>query len=296
MTKIILLLTVGLLFRFFSVAQNYPSYYLLCNKADSLQFLGQKEAAFRTYNQAFQMVSFVHTKKLQKAYLLAIELRAYNAAFDLGRLIIRNSGQPDLIKVKNRRFKRSSCYQSLKDSSAYYLEIYHNRINHDFVALIDSLIFIDQYIIRGNKTYKAAYQINLRSLPLKLFDLDSSNWQLLYSSIQKWGFPSEENIGYEANQKVWAILHHNLRLIENEKYHAEIFNFVESGAYLPEDLVVWYEQFQQQNYNQTYFTTWDGNLSTENLERIENNLRRFYLKGLCAYELRKGGRYMIAKW
>ena len=55
MTKIILLLTVGLLLRFFSVAQNYPSYYLLCNKADSLQFIGQKEAAFRTYNQALTL-------------------------------------------------------------------------------------------------------------------------------------------------------------------------------------------------------------------------------------------------
>ncbi len=154
MTKIILLLTVGLLVRFFSVAQSYPDYYLLCNKADSLQFLGQKEAALRTYNQAFQMVSFVHTKKLQNAYLLAIELREYNAAFDLGRLIICNSGQANLIKVKNQRFKQSTCYQTLNDSSAYYLQIYHNRINHDFVALIDSLIFIDQYIIEATSPIK----------------------------------------------------------------------------------------------------------------------------------------------
>lgn len=296
MTKIILLLTVGLLFRFFSSAQNYPSYYLLCNTADSLQFFGQKEAALRTYNEAFQSVGFVHTKKLQNAYLLAVELHAYQAALEFGRSIICNSGKTDFITVKNRQFKRSSFYQTLQDSSAFYLEVYQKRINHAYVSLLDSLIFIDQYIIRGNKTYKDDYQINMTTLPSNLFDLDSTNWHLLYNSIQKWGFPSEENVGYEANQKAWAILHHNLRLIENEKYHAEIFSYVESGAYLPEDLLVWYEQFQQQNYNQTYFTTWDGNLSKENLARIDNNLRRFYLKGLCAYELRKDGRYMIRKW
>lgn len=60
--------------------------------------------------------------------------------------------------------------------------------------------------------------------------------------------------------------------------------------------MVWYEQFQQQNYGQTFFTTWDGNLSIENLARIEKNRRMFYLKGLDAYYLKNNGRYMDKKW
>ena len=76
----------------------------------------------------------------------------------------------------------------------------------------------------------------------------------------------------------------------------EIFEFVKRGDYIPEDLMVWYEQFQQQNYGQTFFTTWDGNLTTENLTRIEKNRRMNYLKGLDAYYLKKIGRYMEVKW
>jgi hypothetical protein len=60
--------------------------------------------------------------------------------------------------------------------------------------------------------------------------------------------------------------------------------------------LVWYEQFQQQNYGQTFFTTWDGNLTVENLTRIEKNRRMVYLKGLNDYNLKKNGRYMEAKW
>lgn len=277
-------------------AQNYESYYLQCNKADSLIFYGQKHEALKTYKLAFQTVDFVHTVKLKKAYQLAIETNSFQDAFQFGKNILLNSGKVDFIRCKSAAFKKSNYYQLLIDSAQFYIMDYTKRINHPYIKIIDSLLFVDQYIIRNNKTYKADYNIEKNMLPDNLFDLDSSNWHLLYNCMKIWGFPSEENVGFETYTNAWAILHHNLRLKENEKYHKEIFEYVNQGDYLPEDIMVWYEQFQQQNYGQTFFTTWDGNVSIENLTRIEKNRRMFYLKGLDAYDLKKNGRYMIAIW
>jgi hypothetical protein len=295
MIKSILFILVSFLFSC-AFAQNYESYYLQCNKADSLKFYGQKNEALITYKLAFQTVDFVHTEKLIKAYKLAIEISSFQDAFHFGKNIILNSGKIDLIRTKSTDFKKSNYYHLLIDSSHFYIIDYNKRINHQYIKIIDSLVFVDQYIIRNNKSYKADYNIDKSKLPDNLFELDSSNWHLLHDCIKIWGFPSEENVGYDTYNKVWAILHHNLRLKENEKYHMEIFEFVKRGDYIPEDLMVWYEQFQQQNYGQTFFTTWDGNLTTENLTRIEKNRRMNYLKGLDAYYLKKIGRYMEVKW
>lgn len=279
-----------------SIAQNYESYFLLCNKADSLKFYGQPLEALNTYKMAFESVDFVHTEKLRKAYQLAIETSSFQDAYHFGRSILLNSGNTDFIRTKSIEFKSSNYYKLLVDSSEYYSVSYTMRLNQQYIKIIDSLVFVDQYIIRNNKSYKADYQIDKNKLPENHFDLDSSNWHLLYNCIKIWGFPSEKNVGYETYNKAWAILHHNLRLIENEKYHSEIFEYVRRGDYLPDDLMVWYEQFQQQNYGQTFFTTWDGNLTNDNLARLEKNRRSIYLKGLNAYYLKKNGRYMIAKW
>lgn len=295
MTKSILLILASFTV-YCSFAQSYESYYRQCNNADSLKYCGKKNEALKMYKSAFQSVDFVHSEKLKKAYHLAIELKLFQDAGNFGRKIIVNSGKTELIQTKSSEFKKSRDYENLIDSSRYFIEEFNHRINQQYIEVIDSLIFVDQYIIRNNKSYKDDYVIDKSSLPKNLFDLDSSNWQLLYNCIKKWGFPSEENVGYETYKKAWAILHHNLRLIENEKYHTEIFEYVKRGDYLPEDILVWYEQFQQQNYGRTYFTTWDRNLTKENLARIEKNRRSIFLKGLDAYYLKKNGSYMEAKW
>ena len=295
MIKIVLFILISFIFNI-SFSQDYESYYLLCNKADSLKFYGQKLEALNTYKAAFQTVDFVHTEKLKKAYQLSIETSSFQEAFHFGKNIILNSGKTEFVQTKSTDFKKSNYYKLLIDSNQFYLIDYNKRINREYIEIIDSLFFVDQYIIRNNKSCKAEYKIDKNKLPKNLFDLDSSNWNLLYESIKIWGFPSEENVGYDTYKKVWLILHHNLRLIENEKYHSEIFEYVKRGDYLPEDLLVWYEQFQQQNYGQTFFTTWDGNLTNENLRRLEKNRRSFYLKGLDAYYLKKNGRFMEVKW
>ena len=68
------------------------------------------------------------------------------------------------------------------------------------------------------------------------------------------------------------------------------------GEYLPEDVFLWYEQYNMQELKQTFFSTWDGNISVENLARIDLNQKAFYMKGIAAFELKKGGMIMDSKW
>lgn len=279
-----------------SLAQDYSQYYSLCNEADSLVFIDKKEDALRSYKKAFSTVDFIHSSNLKKAYELSIQLNLFEDAYSYGKMVVINSGKIDFLKTKSSIFKKSEFYKELMDSSSHFLSIYNNRINNDYIKIIDSLVYVDQYIIRNNRSYKGDYDMGNLTIPTNVFDLDSSNWILLYECIQKFGFPSEKNVGLETYEKAWVLLHHNLRLKQNELYHQEIFDFIKSGDYLPEDIMVWYEQFHMQIYGQTYFTTWDGNLSEENLLRLNTNRRAFYLKGIHSYELEKNGRYMHKKW
>jgi len=279
-----------------SFAQDYTRYYKQCNTADSLEYVGKNQEALDLFKVAFSAVEYTHSDKYNKAYRLAIKLNLFDDAYQFGRMMVINSGNKNLLKTSSSAFKKSNQYKALKDSTDDFLSLYSKRVNHDYIQLIDSLVFIDQYIIRGNRTYKGNYKIDKTTLPVNRFELDKSNWQYLLKCIDSLGFPSEKNIGSKAYNDAWVILHHNLRLAENEQYHTTIFEFIKSGDYLPEDFFIWYEQFQMQVHGQTYFTTWDGNISEENLKRIDVNRRKFYLKGINSYELSKNGRSMIAKW
>lgn len=279
-----------------SLSQNYEKYYLLCNAADSLEYIGKDNEALESYKEAFNTVNYVHSKKYKNAYHLAIKLNSFIDAYEFGKMIIINSGKKKFIKTRSRSFKKSEYFKLLTDSCDFYLKKFNDRVNHEYIKIIDSLLYIDQYVIRNNKSYRGKYNIDKSKLPDNLFDLDSSNWRLLYRCIQEMGFPSEKNVGSEAYDNVWAILHHNLRLEENEKYHKEIFEFVMTGDYLPEHMMYWYEQFQMNVNGQTFFTTWDKNILPENLKRLDSNRRRFYLKGINSYQLKKNGRSMKAKW
>lgn len=280
----------------FTFSQNYVEYYSLCNTADSLSYIGKENEALDKYKEAFKTVKFVHSIKSKKAYELAIKTNSFEDAFNFGKISLISSGKRELIKTNSRKFKKSAYYKMLKDSSAAFILSYNERINHDYIKIIDSLAYIDQRIIRHNRFYKGNYHIDKTKLPVNLFDLDSSNWNLLYTCIQEMGFPSEENVGSTSYREVWLLLHHNLRLKENTKYHEEIFEFIRQGEYLPEDMMVWYEQYYLQVNNSTFFTTWDENISDENLARIDYNRRKFYLKGINSYTLKKNGRSMIPKW
>ena len=277
-------------------AQDYAYYYESCNRADSLAYYVGDQAALDEIKKGFESVDYVHSENYMKAYSLAIRLKKFDEAFYFGRMIIINSGQKNRIHTKSRDFKKSKQYQLLLDSTSHYLTLYNSRINHGYIQLIDSLLYVDQHIIRGSHNIKGNYQIDKATLPENKYELDSKNWGMLSHLIDSLGFPSEQNVGAEAYYNAWIIIHHNLRLKENEAYHPKIFEFVGNGDYLPKHFSFWYEQYQTNVHDTSYFYTWDGNLSEENLKRIDQNRRRFWLKGLNSVEIKKNGRKFIGKW
>jgi len=277
-------------------SQSYERYYKLCNMADSLEYAGFPERSLDTFKAAFSTVNYVHSEKYVDAYHLAIKLNAFRDAHYFGKMAVLHSGKSSVLATKSKSFRKSDAYQSLKDSLPDFLAVFEKRIHPDYVHLIDSLVYIDQYIIRGNRGYKGKFSMDETKLPQNRFDLDRSNWELLLRWIDSVGFPSEQLVGAKAYDDAWAILHHNLRLPENQKHHAQLLAFVISGNYMPDDMFFWYEQFQLNVNGTTYFTTWDGDSSAENLKRIDANRRAFYLKGIDSFILKKDGRSMTAKW
>lgn len=280
-----------------AVAQNYQSYYEGCNSADSLAYLGQYEQALHTLETAFESVDVVHAQQYMDAYHLAIKLDRFDKAAEYGKRAIIHSGNKHILRTKaSKDFRKSNDYSSIKDSCEYFIEQFNGRVNQHFRKHIDSLYYIDQRIIRKNHSVKGKYAINKEELPINLFDLDSSNWSTFHKLVQEFGFPSEQNVGHESYRKACILLIHNLRTPGYEKYHDEYFKYIFQGYYLPNDILLWYEQYNMNVLGQTFFTTWDKNISEENLQRIDANRRKFCLKGMSSIELSRDGLSMVSKW
>jgi hypothetical protein len=295
MNKTILLFTLLLSYNN-AKSQDYSNYYEQCNTADSLAYVGLHNQALDTLKLTFQSVDYIHSLNIRVAYLLAIKLEKFEDAFDYGKKLLINSGEKGYINTKSVEFKQSIYYNQLTDSADFYLKKFNNRVNQDYINLIDSLYYIDQRIIRKNRSVRGKFDIIKKSLPKNRFELDSSNWLVLSKLIDSLGFPSEQNVGKNAYGKVCIIIHHNLRLKENEDYHPKIFEFIRIGDYLPQSLSFWYEQYQMQVKGRTFFTTWDEDISKINLSRIDINRRTFFLKGINSFDIQNNGRKMNSKW
>jgi hypothetical protein len=291
------LLVILLLFNIANVkSQDYSTYYTLCNLSDSLQYVGLDKQAYDTLKTAFETVDYVHSGSLKKALQLAIKLNKFEEAGSFGKQLLINSGDKKSVKSKSAAFKKSIHYKKLIDSSDVYLEAYNKRINHDYIKIIDSLFYVDQNIIRKNRSVKGKYNIDLKNLPSNKFELDKELWAELSLLIDSLGFPSEQNVGAEAYFNAMIVIHHNLRLKENEAYHPRIIKYIIKGEYLPIHFSFWYEQYNRNIIGNTYFTLWDENLSEENLKRIDNNRRKFYLKGINSFRIKGNGRIMKRIW
>lgn len=294
--KTILLFLLLVSFQKNTLAQHYDSFYLSCNTSDSLFYFRQTQAALDTLKIAFNKVPYVPSWKLSDAYWKAAKAGDYDLAYRYGRQTLIHSGNIKKLQAVPKEFKKSNQYQQLKDSSLVLVKMSQSNWNHSFIQLIDSLFYLDQRIVRNNKSVRGSYQIDKKTLPQNRFDLDSSIWQTLYAAIQKYGFPDEQLVGEISYDNMTVILHHNLRLAENEKYHPEFIEYIRQGKYDARYFLFWYEQFQMNVYKTTYFTTWDGNISPENLARIDKNLRSLWLKGITSFKLSKEGRSMVRIW
>lgn len=274
--------------------QNYAQYHRLCNTADSLGYTKSYQAAIDTFEKAFSCVDYAYADHYVKAYHIAACLGDYSKAYRFGKMAMVHAGTSSFLDNSPKTFKTSASFVQLSDSITHFQALYAARLNTEYIRAIDSLYYIDQAVVRQNKQVKGNYAIDEASLPGNLFLLDSANWHCLYRLIQQYGFPSEKTVGPDAYTKAAIIIHHNLRLPENEKYHAEMIGFIQNGEYLPQSFSFWYEQFYMQVKGSTFFTTWDGNTGHENSQRIDANRRNFYLKGMASFKIK--GRKMYKKW
>ncbi|MBN4082151.1 hypothetical protein JYT21_00445 [bacterium AH-315-B15] len=269
----------GLLFFQTSFSQDYGDYYKRCYEADSLIDLKQYALGLEKYKSAFSTVDYVHYRYLRSAAKCAIRTKDFQSAHHYLRQSIINTGYVDFFSVYKRvpssKFKRTAYYKNLKDSLSVYLDEYHTRINWEYRSIIDSLHYVDQYIIRGSKRVKGDYDIDESTLPENRYVLDDNNFQTLLECIDKWGFPSEEKVGGNAIM----LLTHNMRLAKNEEYHPIAFKAVWEGHYNPRYFSWMYEQYYNQNKDSTYFYL-GSDLSNENRMRVIENRARFYLRPL----------------
>ncbi|MCT4639127.1 MAG: hypothetical protein N4A72_15595 [Bacteroidales bacterium] len=249
--------------------------------ADSLADIKEYKEALINYKQAFETVDYVHAENLRKASVCAIECDDFNKAYLYAKQSVINGGERYIFKrIKRRKFKRTDYYRRLKDSIDYFMELHNERVNQSYKNIIDSLEYVDQVIIRGAKDKSRHYNIDITTLPLNRFDLDSCNMNLLLHLFDKYGFPSEKILGEDSYFMANTLIHHNFRKVENEKYHKMIFEAIIKGEYNPLFFSWWYDQFYQSKKSEPYFTLFGMQKSEENINRVNNRRRKFFLPDL----------------
>ena len=286
-----------LLWRHLVCGQAYLPYYHLCHDADKEMYLENYELALTKFEQAFELVDYVHTTSYEKASQCAIALGDFQQGYQWAQKALLNGSHNRFWKARKfKAFRQSTYGQWLRDSIPYFQRQAVEKVDTVYLKQIDSLYFVDQYIISGSMAAKGNYAIDKSALPENRFELDSTNLIALIHLIEAYGFPSEQLLGVDGYQKATMIIHHNFRLEQNEKYHPIVLKALFEGEYLPSDFEGMYEQYCMWYKDTTFFSTFDQDLSESNLERINLNRRKYGLKDLSAFQIKRKGLVMKAKW
>jgi len=284
---------------FSSFGQDYINYYNLCNEADKEIYFKNSKAALVNLENAFELVDYVHASQYEKASKCAIQIEDYKKGFLYAKKAILNGSSNHFWKSKKlKKIRKTTYYQILNDSVAVWEKIRLKSINYEYKKLIDSLYYIDQRIIRNNKTVKGNYKIDKINLPENLFDLDSIIFQRLLKSIDKFGFPSERNIGYEGYDKAWILFHHNVRLPQNHYYINFLVSALKKGEYRPRDFAWMYDQGKL-NIGESplfyYGVPLPKNLTEEKKNKIDESRKKFGVKPLASTKTKTIGRRTVMK-
>ena len=271
---------------------NYIEYYQLCNSGDSLFHYKNYKGAILKYEAAFKTVNFVHAKILRNASICASKLNQKEVAWNYAKRAL-NGGEND--KFLKNSFPKNISKESLNDSIILFKNQHQKSINQFYIKEIDSLYFIDQNIIRGNKTVKSNADFSKLAIPQNKFDLDKEVWNHLMGLINIYGFPSEKNIGPKVYKQVWIILHLNFRLPQNQHQMSIATEALKNGEYLPQDFAWMYHQSLFM-LNKNPFFYYGGKepskLSQNKLLEIEQNRRNFGVKPFSAYEIKVKGKHL----
>lgn len=280
-------------------AQEYLNYYNLCNEAEELIYLKDYAAALEKFESAFETVPYVHNIQYVQASKCAILDHQYNKAYAYICLLEQQGYSANFLKKRKfKAFKKTNYYQKYKDSVSIYQSDYEVSIaiHKDYIKLIDSLHFIDQYIIRKNRPLKGKYKIDKDKIPENVWDLDQTNLAALVKLIEQYGFPSEQRVGHKTYRQAALILLHNLREPGNELHHPMVLEALHRGEYLRMEYSYMYESYQNIVHKKTFYLTFDKDLSKENLARLDHNRKQIGMRPLKAFYLKKRGLNMVRKW
>ncbi|PCI94491.1 MAG: hypothetical protein COB15_13930 [Flavobacteriales bacterium] len=193
MIKSSIFLILGLIFSLFSFGQNdYINYNLKSFQARKLNYENKLDSAVLLYQQAFNLVDYVHIENLR-------------------------AGQKLAEKIKNDSLL-AFCKNRIEDYSK------DNNINTKYRSIIDSLSIEDQRVRRDNygeakyvyyesindstSNKESADFIKAKELMMEWWAVDSINMNTLLTLIKVNGFPSEKRVGKEAYGNAFIILLH----------------------------------------------------------------------------------------
>lgn len=280
---IIFALTLISLITFGQKSNNYIEYYHLTNKGDSLRYLKNDSLAYECYKKAFEMVDYIHDSKLIIGAVLAAKQNDFKSVYKFSKLAEIQGAETDILKIYKEfykwrvfeQYRKTKYYKAFMDSLNYFQTLYIRNLKIDYKKQIDSLFYIDQRIIRHNKSVKGNYKIDKSTLPDNLFVIDSILFTELLRLIDKYGFPTEDKIGPVSFREVSIIYHHNIRLPKNEKYIELAQTALKEGALLPDNYAWMYDQSREFLKDEPYFY-YDYDLRNINeLTKKEVNKRRY---------------------
>lgn len=274
----------------FLLGQNYLPYYQLCNEGDQQAYLKNYQRALTKYQEAFELVDYVHAYKLEQAAAVAAKVKNFKLTAHFARQALKN-GLPERFLNRKifKKFRQSKEYQSLEKQIPKLKKEHLSSINLSYQQAVDSLHFVDQRIVRKNLAIKGNYQIDESTLPQNRYDLDDSIFQHLLDLIDEYGFPSEKNIGFEGYQNSWVILHHNVRLEKNAAYLSILKEAVFSGAYMPREYALMYDQSLILKEEKPFFVPTHKDLSKEEIAFFDKRRTKHGLKPLESLEINSNG-------
>jgi len=287
MKGIILIILTAISIQIFGQIENdYIGYYNLTNEGDKQIYLKNDSLAYDCYLKAFEKVDYIHSSKLIIGAKLATKQKDYQNVYEFLKNAIIQGTKTKFYKNKEfKKFRKTDLFKIFKDSLTYFQAEYRKHLNSDYKKQIDSLYYIDQRIIRNNKSVKGKYNINKSKLPEKIFDLDSLIFADILALIEKYGFATEKNVGKESFSKIWIFYHHNIRLPKNEKYIELAQRALKEGAYFPNEYAWMFDQSRILKKEEPYFyfgVAFTGDLKAEKKETINNRRKEWGIKPLEA--------------
>ncbi|MFH2142397.1 MAG: hypothetical protein ABIJ97_08250 [Bacteroidota bacterium] len=262
--------------------QNYIEYYNLCNEGDKQIYLENYQEALAKYEEAFSLVDYVHAKQYKSASICTAKLIDYGKTSQYAAKAILNGFPDEFLKDKIfKDFRKSKYYRVLRDSLPSLKNLHQKSVNLSYQKEVDSLYYIDQRIVLGNKHVKGNFNIDQSALPIKNAEIDSLIFKHLLELIDKYGFPSEKTIGYEGYANVWVLFLHNVRLPQNEKYITLLEEALINGEYQPSNYAWMYDQSMMRKDQEPMFyygmpTTYD--FSDSEKQKIDEIRRQYGIK------------------